>query len=297
METNDDLKLEEQIHALLNGAVSDEEREDVWRRIAEDGEARALFDEMLAMQVQARQAFGLAVGLDPRAAGGTWPPTPKPVPTDTTAPKPTKTIRRLFRVALQAAAAFVVAISAYVAVSTYRSNQNLQQKLDRFAQVPKVPGLTSKEMKQFQQVWANVIEDDGSQVPWVLLRNGGGEFGYVTGGKGHDSSSSVLLVRCLLLGPNGQEVRTVNLLLPSRDNLRLSFPQAGYLADKPVRYDIVTDAGMATVGLTVGEEGLATGVRGRTAIGGQMTEIGRFHLSGKDHRLWVQVVPLQTAAG
>jgi hypothetical protein len=191
------------------------------------------------------------------------------------------------------AASVVVAASLYVAISSHLQNRSMQTQLNQVLDSAALPKVTETEKAGYSRIWSEVAQTASGPTPWILLSNGGGEFGYLPSLSAGAGEERLLLVRCLVTAGDDGRVQTINLLVPARRNLRLSLPEIAHLAGQPVACDIAMGADSATVGLTVGTGSAdAVGVRGRVGFGDRSVEIGEFLLGGKPMRIVVQAVPL-----
>ncbi|MCX5654981.1 MAG: hypothetical protein NTY65_10080 [Planctomycetota bacterium] len=287
----------ERLQALLSGSLSPAEMRHVLAMVARDDGARRMLDEMLALERTVRAAYGydrteekmrdsLASLLASLRAGG--------IPAEKerlrASRRPAFRVRRVLG---SLAASVVVAASLYAAISSHLLNRSMQTQLSQVPGSAALPKVTETERAGYSRIWSEIAQAASGPKPWILLSNGGGEFGYLPSPSAGAGEERLLLVRCLVTTGDDGRVQTINLLVPARRNLRLSLPGITHLAGQPVACDIAMYADSATVGLTVGK-GLAdaVGVRGRVGFGNQSVEIGEFLLGGKPMRVVVQAVPL-----
>jgi len=297
----DEIRLLQQLQALLSGGLPADEVRALLARLADDPRARELARDVLAIERQGRAAYGydladarmkdsLAVLLASLKESGSLAESRMPA-----APRAVAGFRpasRLRRLAPLAAAAAVVVVSLYVGASAYLENQNTQTRLSQLREAAALPQLTEAERASYGRIWSEIAEAASGSKPWILLSDSGGEFGYLPA-VGGDADQGLLLVRCIVLTPDGKRVDAVNLLVPARRDVRLSLPAVGQLAGQPIGCDIATHESWAAVGLTVGRDPAeAMGVRGRVGLEGRAAEIGQFRLNGKLMRVVVQAVPL-----
>ena len=290
MEREPQLELERRIHALLCGALNEEESRQVLREITESEEAQQTLRAMLLAERTARAAFGydaaqetleasraaLLRRLKPGGApmrlggGGRW---------------------QMGRLTRAAAAILIAAVGA--ALGAYATVRVLEHASPPPTGMP-MAAISRAEMEVYGQVWRQVTDPGADRTPWLLLSGSSGEFGYVAG----QAAERLLLVRCRLVGAANETMETVNLILPLEPGLRLALPDAGRLDGRPVSYEVAAGADWAAVGLTVGKTSQdSAGVRGRVAIGADPVEVGEFRLNGRAVRLWLQVVPFAGAVG
>jgi anti-sigma factor RsiW len=287
----------ERLQALLSGSLSPAEMRRVLALVARDDGARRLLDEMLALERTVRAAYGydrteekmkdsLASLLASLGAGGipaAWDP----------AGAARRPAFRMRWVLGALAASVVVAASLYVAISTHLLNRSMRGQLNPVLNSAALPKVTETEKAGYSRIWSEVAQAASGPTPWILLSNGGGEFGYLPSPSAGAGEERLLLVRCLVTPGDDGRVQTINLLVPARRNLRLSLPEIAHLAGQPVACDIAMYADSATVGLTVGKGSAdAVGVRGRVGFGDRSVEIGEFLLGGRPMRIVVQAVPL-----
>jgi len=299
-QTNQEI-LEARIDELLNGGLDETQRRQVLERISRDDFARGLLADALRLQADARAAYGYDRACEAMheslrsltdVLAGSQGGRPR-------LRKGERSLRSLWRPSTLAriAAVAVVLVSAYLAVTAHRANQALQEKLSRPEQPPAMPRLTATELAGYRAIWNEVVDQTRKTRPWVLLSDGAGQFGYVPTAGGPTGENNLVLLRCILVGTDGQNVSTVNLLLPARQNLRLSVPEASWAAGLPLHCDVWVGERWVGLGLAAGNGSPgAPGIRGRTAIGGEPSEIGSFLLDGRTMRVVLQAVPLNVAA-
>jgi hypothetical protein len=287
----------ERLQALLSGSLSPAEMRHVLAMVARDDGARRMLDEMLALERTVRAAYGydrteekmrdsLASLLASVGAGG--------IPAEKerlrAARRPALRMRRVLGTL---AASMVVAASLYAAISSHLLNRSMQTQLSQVLDSAALPKVTETERAGYSRIWSEIAQAASGPKPWILLSNGGGEFGYLPSPSAGAGEERLLLVRCLVTAGDDGRVQTINLLVPARRNLRLSLPEIAHLAGRPVACDIAMYAESAAVGLTVGKGSAdAVGVRGRVGFGNRSVEIGEFLLGGKPMRVVVQAVPL-----
>ena len=287
----------ERLQALLSSSLSPAEMREVLTLVARDDGARRMLDEMLALERTVRTAYGydrteekmresLASFLASAGAGEI----PAEKESIRAARRPAF---RLRRVLAALAASVVVAASLYAAISSHLLNRSMQTQLSQVLGSSALPKVTETERAEYSRIWSEVAQAAGGPKPWILLSNGGGEFGYLAAQSAGAGEERLLLVRCLVTTGDDGRVQAINLLVPARKNLRLSLPGIAHLGGQPVACDIAMNGDSATVGLTVGKGSAdAVGVRGRVGFGDRSVEIGEFLLGGKPMRVVVQAVPL-----
>jgi len=288
----------ERLQALLSGSLSPDEMRQVLARVARDDGARRMLDEMLTTERTLRTAYGydrtegkMRDSLVSLLTSLRANEIPAETDGDRAARRPAIRMRRVLGAL---AASVVVAASLYVAISSHLLNRSIQTQLShsQILDSAALPKVTSTEKAAYSRIWSEVAQAAGGPKPWVLLSNGGGEFGYLASPSAGAGEERLLLVRCLVTTGDGR-VQTINLLVPARKNLRLSLPEIVQLAGQPVACDIAIDAESAAVGLTVGKDSSgAAGVRGRVGFDNKSVEIGELRIGGKPLRVVVQAVPL-----
>ena len=318
MNESDRESLELQIDDLLNGGLDAGERARLLSRIACDDCARGVLREAVELQNAARTVYGYDIadaaipdslrrvvtespGFRPRSiADGGPPPNGAAVADAHRGNRKERSPFGAFRgvpALVRIAAVVAIAASLYVALAARQDSGKLREELAALRRPMTAPGLTEDEMANFGKVWNEVLDRDRPTDPWVLLSDGGGQFGYIPAIEGAAAPNKLVLVRCILFNEDGESVSKVNLLLPGRRDVRLSLPEVALTDDLPVRYDVWVAGQQAGIGLTVGDETTgAGGVRGWTNIGESPTEIGQFMLEGKKLRVVLQALPLNVAA-
>ena len=286
----------ERLQALLSGSLSPSDMRQVLALVARDDGARRLLGEMLAFERTVRAAYGydrteekmkdsLASLLASLGAGEIPPERDR-------AGAARRPAFRMRRVLGALAASVVVAASLYAAISSHLQNRSMRTPLNPVLDSAAMPKVTEAERAGYSRIWSEVAQAARGPKPWILLSNGGGEFGYLPSPSAGAAEERLLLVRCLVTAGDDGRVQTINLLVPARRNLRLSLPEIAHLGRR-LACDIAMYADSATVGLTVGKGSAdAVGVRGRVGFGDRSVEIGEFLLGGKPMRIVVQAVPL-----
>jgi hypothetical protein len=301
-----DERLEERLAGLIGGHLPPAEAQEVLSLVAHDDHVRRRLGEMLSLQAAMRQAYGydqaephlekslaaLLVTLKQTPSVGAKPPT---------APRP-RTIRRFMRrlvLGLSSAAAItMIAVSLYLAQQARQEAHQAQARLDQLFGSTAIPRITETERQQYRRIWSEVADGGDSPEPWIMLSNGGGRFGYLPASPAKSPDERLILVRCFVVSASAERVESVSLLVPARPGLRLSLPEVGQLLGQPLACEITTDARNAGVSLTVkGNSADGTAVAGRVGYGDQGAEIGQFNLHGEPLRVFVQALPLGSAAG
>lgn len=294
--------LARRIDELLTGRLDERRRREMLSLIACDAAARRALREALELQDQARAAYGLdrADEAMPRALRALADSLDNAKGHAPGRGRPESKSRLVWRTSslLRIAAVAVVAVSIYVAVAAYRANQVIRSEFARSRQGPTMPQLAESQLAGYRMVWHEVLDPSRRSRPWVLLHDGGGTFGYVPAVESTFQYGKLVLLRCALFGPDGKSVSEVNLLLPARQALTLSVPEAARAGSQPLHCDVWVRDGRAGIALTAGNGAAGgAGVRGRTGIGDKPIEIGQFVLDGETLRVMLHAVPLSIAAG
>ena len=293
------------IDELLAGELNERRCRELLAIIVRDGAARRALEELLELQDQARAAYGFdraddAMRRSMRSLSDSLhqPPTVAPVRRQTNSGR--RPMRSIWRTSslMRIAAVVVVAVSLYVAVTAYRASDVIRSELARSLRHPTMPQLSERQLASYRMVWNELLDPTQRSRPWVLLRDGGGAFGYVSVAEDALPHGKLVLLRCALFDPGGKRVSEVNLLLPSRRGLTLSVPEAARAGSQSLHCDVWVRDGRAGIALTAGNGAAGgAGVRGRTGIGDKPIEIGQFMLDGETLRVMLQAVPFNAAAG
>ena len=300
------LDLEQRFHAFLCEATDSQETFEVLSLIARDEESRRLFSEMLEVQHAARAAVGLsAAGAEMHASMNTVLaslPTQAPAAPADLHPLPAVGGHRgrlPIRWMLRVAAVLVVAASAYVAVTAYRTSQRIEQQLAQMNQTLTMPQVSAGEVASYREIWRHVAEGEADARPWVLMSEGTGRFGYLPTVSGAPSPNGLLLLRCRMVSPEGRLLETFNVIVPAGGRTRLSLPEAGRLDHLPVLCEVTSDGEVATLGVEVGTSptqaastGRMAGVRGSVTVGEGPVDLGQFRVSEDKVHVLFQAVPL-----
>ncbi|MCX5683924.1 MAG: hypothetical protein NT049_09595, partial [Planctomycetota bacterium] len=210
----------ERLQALLSGSLSPAEMRQVLARVARDGGARQMLDEMLALEHTVRAAYGydraeekmrksLASFLASAQAGEI----PAEKDRIRAARRPAFRLRRVLGAL---AASVVVAASLSAAISSHLLNRSMQAQLSQVLGSSALPKVTETERAEYSRIWSEVAQAAGGPKPWVLLSDGGGEFGYLAAQSAGAAEERLLLVRCLVTTGDDGRVQTINLLVPAR---------------------------------------------------------------------------------
>ena len=290
-------ELESQIHSLLCGGLDERRRQEALQRIVRDDDARTILGEMLDLQMRARAAFGYGraepvvaaslAALHRRLAESAGEPG-RELLVHGSPPA-----RRVGWIWLgRAAAAVAVVVSLFLAGKTYDSSRRLRRELSAggpsASAIAASMNLTEADVARCRRMWH---ETAGGEDLWLLLSNGGGEFGSMAGDEPPSSNTRrLLLVRYRIVDAAGRTIYKGDLLLPDRPLSALSLPAAGLVAGEPVTLHVATIKDQARVGVSIGQEdrqGEAVGIVGQMSVGAAGEEIGKVQLGRQD--VWVFV--------
>lgn len=192
----------------------------------------------------------------------------------------------------RAAACLLIGVSLYLAATAHRKVEGMRE------QVPAFPTVSQSELASYRQVWGQLADRTMSAAPWVLISDGRGEFGYLPVEPREASGGTFVLLRCFVVSTDGGIMDKMVMVLPVGKDMNLRLPTSGRLAGQPVRYEVASTAQQAWLSVSAGQEpSTASGIRGSVSVGQEPTEIGQFQLSGKNMRVFVQVVPFQGSIG
>lgn len=301
MEANEksQVELEQKIHSLLCGGLEEHEHQEALLLLARDAKARKILTEMLEVQKESRAAFGYDKvpiwrllhqnGLD--AAGVKAKLANRAAHADTGRRK--KTFRRFRDITWvwRIAAMIVIAVSTWVAITARRSSQSLQTQLTEIKQSIAAPAmkLTAGDVARYRTIWSQISGGTEAKGTWVLLTNGGGEFGSIADPHAKATHGSVLLVQYWISDKTGRCVYTADILASDRKMMELKLPEAGSIAGRPASLTVSTADDRATVGLSIGgQRTLPAGVVGQMLIGIEPQEVGRFVLDGESFRVFAR---------
>jgi len=284
--------LEEQLHSLLCGALSADQRQELLGRLAREEEPRRLLAEMLEFERACRRSAGLD-GAEARASRD-WEALRGRLTNG-----PERAVRRgswAGRAALwtgwwaRAAAAVVVLACAYGAWSLYHGKGGGVDGGPRGSEAQLSTPLTAEELERFRTIWSQVAEGGGT---WVLVKEGSGQFGSIAPAPKSPKGGTVLLVQCRVVNDQGQLVYSADVLLPDEPSLKVRLPEAGLLAGQRAALAVTAVPGGTTVGLSVQDSlPAAVGVTGQAPLGSP-SEVGRFRLHDQDLRFLVRTQKLE----
>ncbi len=248
--------IESQIDELLNQGLDEQDRLDVLRLIAGDDRYAAALREQLTIQEQSRAAYGYGnvnevidkgrKQLDEIMANRNQ--------SSHNSIEPRRWLPR-FRTSLlvRVAAMVVIGVSIYVGTMTYRASQVIDNRLANSVQPAAMLQVTEAELAGFTKIWREILDPTQESRPWVLLNNGGGQFGYVPTARTGAAHEQLVLVRCLLVDSSGRNVSKVSILVPQRQETALSVPEAALAGNLPVRCTVWFAGDRGGVRLTSGE--------------------------------------------
>jgi hypothetical protein len=194
MEREPRLELERRIHALLCDDLGADEKREVLLQIARDGEARDLLEEMLALERTVRAACGYDAAQRALAASMAS------VLSSLERQQPAAHGRRRRALTwLARAAAVLVIASVTAAVTSYWADRVMQQRLTGLQKSVGMAQVSAAEIRSYRKVWQEVVDGRAGGVPWLLMSEGTGQFGYlpVTSDKG--AGGRLVLMRCRLI--------------------------------------------------------------------------------------------------
>jgi len=300
MTDHQELDQERSIHALLCGRLGQAERVSLLKSLAQDEQLRDLLAEIIQTQELARAAYGYPAD-DPSVPAGLTASIAAPAastrPSSTSKPSNRRLLalgpwrRALWRVA----AIVVIAASVFVAIDVHRSNVLLRNKLaGGGGGEPITTGqLLPADMQRLRDIWSHVVDRRETARPWILMSNGSGEFGYVSG-LDKSGPSQPIVLRLTLVSADGKVVETSNLLLPNQAIGRLALADAGRLWGLPLGLVVDSSNRRTRVALTVSRgDDDGAGISGRVRVGDVAEEIGWLRVAGKDVRVIVQALALR----
>ncbi|MHC4561538.1 MAG: hypothetical protein ACYS8X_02070 [Planctomycetota bacterium] len=298
--TNDhDPQLEDRLHSLLSGDLTDSDRAELLAQVATDESTRRLLEEMVRLQRDSRRVFGVERGgervqrsviklqheMQSAGAGALG-------------------MRRSGWRALIPALTWLVRVAAVVVVGlsvvmTIQSQQDassarrdidmIQDELTKIRLAVETPPLNGVNLAEYRQLWRQIQEASGDDLPWVVLQDGRGKFGTVHLEGEAVSRTRMRLVRCFLVDDESRTLTTIDMLLPDEGELQLAVSDAAEIAGVPIHMTIETVNGSTSMGLRFGDDnGQAIGLRGSAQIDDQPVEIGHVRLKGQRLRVVVQ---------
>lgn len=298
MNEESQIALEGRIQDVLAGELSQRGVAELLATVSRDPEAREVLDEMLAMQRQCRRSIGCDV--DEAEIQDSLAETLAAIRSTQAVPKPSRAPQRGLIArgawAMRIAAVVVVAASVYLAVTAHNDSRGLRKQLvgidERIDRIS-LREPTAKELMAMQRVWREVSQGAEGTRPWVYLSDGAGEFGYLPAGPPTTTDDGPVLLRCVIVGPDGRTARQMRLLLPPRQAVQLVFAEAGTLGKQPIHIAVSGSAERIGVEVRVGHDSTsAVGIRGRTTPGAGVVEAGRFRHLGRTMRVFLQAVAL-----
>ena len=299
MNEKERVEIERRIQPLLCGGPQALARRELLKRIACDDRAREVLAEMLEDQRDARAAFGydgieeaIEDSLERVQASPGGSADPGRSNSDTPARKRPLRGARVVPWLSALAAAMVIGVSLYVALTASSGKRRLEERLARIEKSMAAPAMavSETEMGEFRFLWNQVAQRPNV---WVLIRDGEGQFGSVSSGAS-PQGRNVVLLQCRVLDEAGGMVYVADLLMPDRRDMSFRLPRAGSVAGRPARMDIATAGDEAAVSFSVGHEtDPGAGVTGHARLGGDTREIGRFVLNDQMLRVYVRARRVQ----
>ncbi len=294
------ITLESRIQELLAGQSGQAETAELLAVIARDDDARRILSDMVELQRQSRRSLGCDVDADDlqTSIAGTIDSL-RSMRSATVESVRTQRKRRgrsvrilIGRIAwpIRAAAMVVIGVSVFLAVTARHDSRMLRDQLARMDRTVTFPKPTTDELAGMRLLWKQLSEGSGDSRPWVFLSNGTGQFAYVPSDRHAADTGGLVLLRCMIVGEDKQGAMRMNLLLPARQAVRLTVPEAGRLVGQPVQLTVSSSNEWAGMGLKVGDG--PAGVQGRVQIGGGAAEIGQFRLDGQKMKVFLQAMTL-----
>lgn len=292
MSTEKQIKTELRLQQLISGESDAEQSRQLLRLIVKDESALALLRRMLLCQDASRKAFDLEHrGEAPAELIQT---VRSAAENDGTRTNPRRRMKSgVTKWIWRIAAAAVVVASAAIAIQTRRDNTQLQAQLDEARQDYSRPvAVTQQELANYRRIWKELAGHEHQPQPLIFLHEDTGRLEYLSQLQG-EQPGEPLVIRCWVLGEDGQLLEQMNLLMTGRDGASFSLADSSLLKGKPVSYTLSTEDRWISLGLDVGDGGMGpVGVGGRVRLGEDASEIGRFRLDGHGLRVFVQAVPL-----
>ena len=294
------ITLESRIQELLAGQSGQAETAELLAVIARDDDARRILGEMTELQRQSRRCFGYDVddAATKTSLAGTIEAlrSVRDTPVEPVRIQPKRRGRSarilIGRIAwpIRAAAMVVIGVSVFLAVTARHDSRMLRNQLTRMDKTVTFPKPTTDELAGMHLLWKQLSEGSGDSRPWVFFSNGSGQFAYVPSDRHAADAGGPVLLRCMIVGEDKQSAMRINLLLPARQAVHLTVPEAGQLVGQPVQVTVSSSNEWAGMGLKVGDG--PVGVQGRVQIGGGAAEIGQFRLDGRKMRVFLQATTL-----
>lgn len=300
-------RLETRIHSLLCGELDEADRLELLSLVARSEEARRILGEMAGLQRRSRQAFGCEVPAAQMQESiafiqGRLRASTGPTGRTTAAPWAPR-VRRLLRSAawsVRIVAAVVVAVSVYAAVTANRNAgdaqrqiTSMQQVLLRIQRAVETPQLTEANLVEYRALWDQVRDSGSTAVPWILMQDGRGQFGYVQVSPRAADRPRVRLLRCFIMDDHSRIISKIDLLLPVEGDLNLAVPDAARIAGRPIHMDVSTTGQWTSLGLRIGKEpGGVVGLRGRARADDGLVEVGQFRLDDQKMKVFLQAIDL-----
>jgi len=297
------IALESRVQDILAGTPGPRAGAGLLALICQDAEARGIVGEMLSVQRLARESAGcdvedehVADSLARTLAAMRAMPQAENARSATPGRAGLRQLKARVAWPLRIAAALVIASSLYAAVMAHNDSTLLREQLAGMGEKIESISLrepTAQELTGMRKVWREVSQGVEGARPWVYLNNGDGEFGYLPVDHRAEAPAGLVLLQCVIVGPDRQEVRKMRLLLPARQRVRVVLAEAGTLDGQPVNLDVSGVADRIGVDLRIGSDSAsAVGIRGRTRVDGQMTEAGQFRFMGRTMKVFLQAIAL-----
>jgi hypothetical protein len=304
MNEQERIQFESSIQDLQAGELGPGATSELLARVAGDSEARSVLSEMIALQRVSRSSFGLEVtdevmrdGLD-RTLDALRVTNVTPTGDKLRSRRTVRAMVRSIAWPARVAAAVLIGVCIYVAVMARNDSELMRQQLAIMDKRISMPAATAAEVANLRQVWSEVSSGSDSSRPWVFMSNGGGRFGYVPVRAVGGDRPELILLRCAIVGPDGERTKQMNLLLPAGKVLALDVMDAGRLVGSPVRISVSASEDWAGMDLEVGTQGQGVvGLKGRARLGAEAAEVGQFRLDGRDMKVFLHATRISRTVG
>jgi hypothetical protein len=304
MNEQEKIHLENSIQDLQASELGPEATSELLGRIARDSEARQVLGEMIELQNLSRCSFDLEVDDEVMRHGlsGTLNALRK---TDVSQVSDKFRSRRTVRAMVRSiawparvAAAVLIGVCIYVAMAARNDSELMRRQLTIMDERISMPAVTAAEVADLRQVWSEVSSGSDSSRPWVFMSNGGGRFGYVPVRSVGGDRPELILLRCVIVGPDGERTKQMNLLLPAGKMLALDVMDAGSLVGSPVRISVSASKDWAGMDLEVGTQGKGiVGLKARARLGAEAAEVGQFRLNGREMKVFLHATRINRTIG
>jgi hypothetical protein len=304
MNEQERIQLERNIQDLQSGEFGPEATSELLGRIASDSEARQVLGEMIELQNLSRRSFGIEVDDEVMRHGlsGTLNALRKadvsPVSDKFRSRRTVRAMVRSIAWPARVAAAVLIGVCIYVAMVARNDSELMRRQLAIMDERISMPAVTAAEVADLRQVWSEVSSGSDSSRPWVFMSNGGGRFGYVPVRSVGGDRPELILLRCVIVGADGERTKQMNLLLPAGKVLALDVMDAGSLVGSPVRISVSASKDWAGMDLEVGTQGKGiVGLKARARLGAEAAEVGQFRLNGREMKVFLHATRINRTIG